>query len=117
MQPNPPTYLPKYPPVAMTNVCTPLAFVKPVMVAGDNMHVNCGTGSGVRGHLTNPVMATVTEVIGEMCFVRRHVGGKSKTIKAPTWACTKTPAFGTIDVPVPRFRNLTPAAKAVEVLK
>jgi hypothetical protein len=96
----------------MTDVCTPLAIVKPVMVAGDNVHVNCGTGSGVRGHLTNPFMATVTEVNGEMCVVRRHVGGKLKTVKVPTWACTKTTAFGTMDVPAPRFRNITPAAKA-----
>ncbi len=103
----------------MTDVCTPLAIVKPVIVmvavgAGDNVHVNCGTGSGVRGHLTNPFMATVTEVNGEMCVVRRHVGGKLKTVKVPipTWACTKTTAFGTMDVPAPRFRNITPAAKA-----
>lgn len=101
----------------MADFSTPVAFAKPIMVAGDNVHVNCGTGPGIRGGLTNPFMATIVEIKGEVCLVRRHVGGRKKSIKVPTWACTKTTAFGCMNGPVPRFRNITPAAKAQIRLK
>ena len=83
---------------------------KPALAAGDIVMVNCGTGPGIRGHLTNPFTGTVVKAGTETCTVTRSIGMK-RPIVVPTWACIKTKAAGDMFVAPPDFRALSPSVK------
>lgn len=78
---------------------------------GDPVNVFCGTGKGVRAHLTNPFDAFVHKINGEDAHVIRIIDGNGRPIKAPKWACTHGHASG-VGAAKPRFSEMTPAAKS-----
>ena len=78
---------------------------------GDPVIVFCGTGKGVRAHLTNPFDAFVHEIKGEEACVIRIIDGNGRPIKVPKWACTYGHASG-VGAAKPRFSEMTPAVKS-----